>query len=242
MKGLDSPRLILERAKKHVDEFEIAVAEFLRPPGPYIVEPHAETEPDHYGWTLHILREPPEELGLIAGDAITNTRHALDHLLAAIIEHGCKGAVVDEDTYFPVCRLPEHWTSQAKGRLKNVPGQCWGLVEGVQPYHGPDWPETSYLWYLNQFARGHKHRATQVVYTEKYVEATNGFFQTISGGVRDGDQVVIVAPPAPYPYKAQMGVSIGFRVADQTIGFASIRAIHSFVRDDVLPMFEHCFD
>lgn len=79
-------RLKIERAKKHIREFEQRLEAFrLRNPYGFMREDDPNTGERIY--KVRVSEEPPvEDLALIAGDAIHQTRSALDHLAWQLVE------------------------------------------------------------------------------------------------------------------------------------------------------------
>jgi hypothetical protein len=112
-------------------------------------------------------RSLPIEMGLLAADAIHNTRVALDHTLARLKEHlgGNPGS-----GSFPICVTEDEWrTRVVKGRnssLKGLDPSAADLIYAEQPFHRGA-PEEDPLRILNKLDNADKHRLLQpaFVYT-----------------------------------------------------------------------------
>ena len=96
--GYREARLKVDRARKHIDEFEQSGASMIRPPSLKLEAVQSPTSTGLVDYVLRVLREPPEDLPLILGDALHNLRAALDHLAIAVVE--ANGGNVN-GVYFP---------------------------------------------------------------------------------------------------------------------------------------------
>src|SRR5690348_9159062 len=77
------PKLKVERAERHIRDLQAAIDAFLaRDPYPYVVKDDVERGTRSVAMVVREL--VPDELGLIAGDAIHNLRSALDIMLCDI--------------------------------------------------------------------------------------------------------------------------------------------------------------
>ena len=84
---LDRSRLIftkIERAKKHIADLHLACEAFFSS-RPYDIR--VETNPDKLERSYHLvsIREVPDEIISICGDALHNLRSALDHLAFQLV-------------------------------------------------------------------------------------------------------------------------------------------------------------
>jgi hypothetical protein len=142
-----------------------AIKAFLAP-SPYAARRIVENDGrDHiFVWDKYV--EPPDDFGLIAGDAIHNLRSSLDHLAVALAVSGADAQGVSITTnevsriQFPIVLAESDFNEQIKrGRLKYVAKAAEGFIEGFQPYRmTPAAPEWSNLYVLSELDNADKHR------------------------------------------------------------------------------------
>ena len=103
-KWLRGPRLKVIRAKKHIDEFDIAAKAFLDRK-PYQIAVEENVGEDRVDWprtlVFHVREEIPEDFSTIIGDAVHNLRSALDLMLCALVRANGRS---DKGVQFPVAR------------------------------------------------------------------------------------------------------------------------------------------
>lgn len=110
--------------------------------------------------------EPPDDFGLIAGDAIHNLRCSLDHLAVELAKAGsaAKGGTMTAKEVagiqFPIVLSNDDFTKQlGRGRLKYVEPSAQAIIESYQPYRMmPKAPERSNLYVLSELDNADKHR------------------------------------------------------------------------------------
>src|SRR4051812_34275197 len=110
-----SSRLKLDRAIEHLEALRVECAGYLNEePKPYFVAVKFEADEGCHVARIFIREghEPPDRIGLIAGDLFNNLRSALDHLVwdLACSEHPeaeISKPGVRKRIYFPVCANPE---------------------------------------------------------------------------------------------------------------------------------------
>lgn len=105
----------------------------------------------------------PDRLGLIMGDAVHNTRSALDHLVWALAEAGAKYqgvTLTDSDErglQFPTAKSQESFDNNKPRSLKCVPDAAVAYIEGRQPFTLDD-PDRHFLAQLSTLDNTDKHR------------------------------------------------------------------------------------
>ena len=160
--------LRLERAKKHLDNFKRQEARFIHS-NPY--EMVTEEDTDGVNQLLRIKaksgKEPPPELGFLAGDCIHNLRAILDNLIWKLGNlSGCSKTKLGELT-FPVCKVStafDDWTR----KFNCLPQSTIGLIGSLQPYQpykGRNDPSMHPLWVLNRLWNEDKHRSPVLIVT-----------------------------------------------------------------------------
>ena len=153
--ALEDARQKVERARKHIKDLNSAVLEFQEAnPCAMFVEHDAKTAENvlkaGFGGKI------PEQIALIAGDAIHNLRCALD--LVAYELRGRKGPV-NVNVFFPIAwtrkefEAPDH---QAKVRKLGI--DAASIVHALQPYKGGNGPGTR-LFELHALDIRDKHKS-----------------------------------------------------------------------------------
>jgi hypothetical protein len=163
---LHSARRKLERAAEFLDEIgddyktETAASEPFTVENPSEIEIHPIT-----GRTWHIVRlqvEPPppkERWGLIAGDAMDNTRAALDHLACRLVEHNNRNVSIR--TAFPIWESPPAHKTERKRFKAAIAGMSDAHKDSIrklQPYANPGTPEAAKLIALATLDNLDKHQ------------------------------------------------------------------------------------
>lgn len=159
----------LDRATEHVGALQAVQEKFLAGE-PYAYRRTIEGGTIEGEGTDHVLRwerytKPPDDLGLIAGDAIHNARSALDHLAVALAEHGARvvGVTmtrrVEKGIQFPICLSRDQFMEQiSRGRLEHVECSTRAVIEACQPYNVSNNPRHAILMQLSVLDNADKHR------------------------------------------------------------------------------------
>lgn len=140
---------------------EFALKEHHETGRPYGIRFRVAPKPRGLVVAKFIVERPmPDEMALLAGDLIHNTRVALDHTLARLKEHfgGKPGR-----GSFPICMTTEDWeerVTRTKGKsplhgLEETP--AYDLIHAEQPLQRDD-PERDPLVLVNEFDNADKHR------------------------------------------------------------------------------------
>lgn len=123
----------IERAKKHIREFDSIVQE-IRDLKPY--ESFSEHDRQTGQNLIKVrMRSTPfqlPELGIIAGEVAHQLRSILDHLAWQLVESG--GAVPDRFTCFPICETLASFKASDSRKVKGIKPAGIDLIEAVQPY------------------------------------------------------------------------------------------------------------
>ncbi|MGZ4346975.1 MAG: hypothetical protein ACXVE1_04100 [Gaiellaceae bacterium] len=155
----------MERAEELLDEIsadykKLSAERLLKP-----LQVQAERVDDVLGREWYLLRlpfdppEPKERWGLLVGDAMHNTRSALDHLACRLVEHN--GKDVNIRTAFPI------WASEPKDKneRKRFRGAIAGMsvdhkksLRKLQPYANPGSAEAEKLIALAALDNADKHQ------------------------------------------------------------------------------------
>ena len=160
---MESWRLKLNRAEKHLDDLDSEIALYASR-NPYFAqrETYCDRHNDCWRYTLQIREEPPVALALILGDAVHNMRSAIDHLAVAISD-----AKYRESASFP-CFLndpdklpPGHITRKAFERATaGMSAEALAEVKRCQPYAESDPVDRRrhILTVISRLDRTDKHR------------------------------------------------------------------------------------
>ena len=145
-------RLKLERAKKHIFDFEFQMRKFLDSE-PYTIGAKLKPEISHYMLYIASLEPLPETLALIVGDAIHNLRSALDHLTWQLVLAG--GGTPNKNTHFPICEtLHQYQSAIGQGEIDKIGVGAEKALRLTQPYETGD----DALLHIHKFDIADKHR------------------------------------------------------------------------------------
>jgi len=144
----------LERAEEHIFNLEEAWAFFIKSdPYPLKSKYNAKTRKHVYRLT-HAAPVPPS-IPLLAGDAIQNTRSALDHLAYRLVCVGTKSPGPFHDVYFPIGDSAKKFKTGIGRIKKRLRPDAIKPLTDIQAHprgHG------RVLWYLRQLNNIDKHR------------------------------------------------------------------------------------
>lgn len=154
--SLEPPRLKIERAKKHIRDLEVAVKRFLDS-NPYGLVPNEDTKAGKQPPRVSVREDPPDELSLIAGDAIHNLRSALDLLVWQLVL--ANGSTPHDRTGFPMFRSKEAFEAGDMRPIVGVSSTAEEAIKALKPYPGGD----DTLWSLHRLDIADKHRFLLIV-------------------------------------------------------------------------------
>jgi len=98
---LEIPRLRLERATEHLNQF-LAESDAFLATNPFGIEPEFSTLEGKPFVVLRfrVYRAVPKRLGVLAGDCVHNLRATLDNVIWSL---GMKHGPIDHRISFPIC-------------------------------------------------------------------------------------------------------------------------------------------
>jgi hypothetical protein len=160
-----SVKLKLRRVDEHMNALDESIKAFLEPK-PYGARRILERDGAEHVFVWDGYIEPPDDFGLIAGDAIHNLRSSLDHLALALAIAGAstKGVSMTQKKVariqFPVVASPSEFAEQLRrGRLEYVEPAVQAFIEDSQPYRmTPKAPKANNLFVLSALDNADKHR------------------------------------------------------------------------------------
>ncbi len=148
----------LERAEEHINQLNVEV-EALLDSAPYRSIPHDDPQAlDDFERMLSRIRVPPR-ISVLAGEAIHQTRSALDHIASALVlvnKHQ-----TNRETQFPIYKYRPSHEKESLRYEEHMRGMSWSakaLIDGFQPFKvGSDWEShpLSILKALDNFNRHH---------------------------------------------------------------------------------------
>jgi hypothetical protein len=173
--GLQSARLKILRASKHIEEIKSCIATYTAG-NPYEVIP----QPD--GKEILTTGTPPPELSVIAGEVLYQLRSALDHLAFDLVKLNPGNISLPADwtdkCEFPLFQTlkPGQQTPLPYGSFTKLPGvskEAHAVIEALQPYYRVG-AANNYLRVLTNLSNIDKHRhltlmRTRAVLHEKRV-------------------------------------------------------------------------
>jgi hypothetical protein len=159
-KPLEGIRRKLQRAIDHLDELDKRASDFLATE-PYRLTNEFDPADECYVTRFRIEREPPIDLGIVAGEAIQQFRSTLDHLALRLAR--LHRPTVDTAT-FPIYTDRKVYTTKLGAKNRSPQDVCRRTfrpedltrIEGMQPYlHAV--PANSGLAILQRLSNVDKH-------------------------------------------------------------------------------------
>lgn len=155
----------LDRAKHHFDELNNRVGAWTnldtKPPIRYGKKFDAKLN----RFTFHVesVEELPVEWSLIAGDALTNFRAALDYLAQDLVGRGSEGHLKGTSRpKFPVCMHVNEFGNDVEEKLPGITEEHRTIIKGYQPYEWGDDRNSHPFHLLTKFVNRDKHRELQL--------------------------------------------------------------------------------
>lgn len=198
---LESARAKIKRAGEHLGRFHDESESFLQS-DPHTVTHETNRNKTEHVFRFHVVREPPLDLSLVAGDAIQNSRAALDHMVFALAHHESPVPLTDDEArrlQFPICDSPTAFQGAIQqGRLKGI--QNAAFIESLQPYPGKEWR----LGWLRELSNIDKHRQLHVLVAsldqaavDIEPEGVTHRSAWMSNRLADGDPILILTLSEP---------------------------------------------
>jgi len=128
-----TPRELLlvkvDRAYKHLIDLQLARDRFFRPPYPYEIVTHDNTQAGERTFYLRIHKEIPSEFSALIGDFAHNLRSALDHLAWHLVQSSpIVPKAEDRDVYFPIF---EDSSEYGKGKMRKIKGMANAAIQAI---------------------------------------------------------------------------------------------------------------
>jgi len=144
----DSPRLTLERAKRHIRDLKEVIQTFTDE-GPYSYVVDSETQAPNKVHKVKFHKPPPADAACILFDAVNNVRATLDQIgySAAI----ASGKIKPHGIKFP---FGDAAKNASKRNGTDLPPQIMDLFRSVEAYEGGS---GQLLWAVNKLCNTKKH-------------------------------------------------------------------------------------
>ena len=180
-------RAKIDRAKKHIDEFDAAFLSGDSPVATHVKLDSVEEKPEgRYAICSITSGDLPPDFGIPIGDAAHNLRSSLDHLTCQLAIANGNPTACDK-TQFPIFAQD---TPDNRKRIKRWIGACspaaQTAIEALQPYQRrPSDPTGDLLWMLSELDNIDKHRLLLVA---------RPHFTRVQIAVTVDDKTMVVAP------------------------------------------------
>jgi hypothetical protein len=146
--------LKLERAKAHGAELGAAMRRFFAT-NPYVVGTKHHPETRKLIYFVATVSAAPDELSLLAGDAIQNLSTALDHLAYQIVCKDTADAPPNpRGIYFPIAEDYDTYEASKAKKLRGASTATLSRFDMLKPYRGGN----DNLWRLARLNNIEKHR------------------------------------------------------------------------------------
>lgn len=147
----ESTRLKIAGAKKHILDLDSEIKTFFDD------NPYERVKPDllssEYSiFKFKLVRQIPNSIPELVGDAAGKLRAALDHAVFAVAS-AVNGDGVRKAS-FPFSRDADRFENNLKGTCKDVPQEIYSVFRSLKPYRGGN----DLLFALNEICNGDKHK------------------------------------------------------------------------------------
>ena len=156
--SMSGPRSNIERAKRHISEFESIVDSLVisKTTHPYAIA--IEDDPDSTNVLYKLAHVPPvpDDVALVAGDAIHRMRSALDLLMSQLVERVHKGTHGKHTPSFPFDKTRKRFEARLTPEIERLVGKdALNVLRASEPYLGG---KGEAAWYLHHLDVEDKHR------------------------------------------------------------------------------------
>lgn len=228
------------RAARHLDEIEAELRKVFYP------EPYAITRQDYPKKFIHVIRIQskgiPVEVPLLIGEFIYSLRSGLDQLAWGLAR--LHTACPQRSTSFPIRDDSSKGLGDA---VKDILPAAIAVIESLQPYHRGNTFKQHPLWILNRLSTIDKHRVFAVASTEmrgKITHSDREEFTDFQFRHLDYGAEIRVALShrnkvqfEPEPFELILGEPVPNCYGSFEARIATLRSIHNFVRDELIPRF-----
>jgi len=155
----------VDRAYKHLTEFQLEVNRFFSPPDPFEIRPEDNSQTGERTFYLKIHKQIPPEFSAFIGDIVQNLKCSLDHLAWHLVQNSpVTPKAPDKNIYFPIF---EDAAAYQKNKFKKIEGMTSAAIQAIdeiKPYGRLDKNNPTAgignlaLYWLNAINNQDKHR------------------------------------------------------------------------------------
>jgi len=263
MHPLDSARLKIQRAKKHIAGLNLSIRRASHDPKVTLVRKGKLNIPDSVGdptgmpdiYALSIDPAIGLTWGQITGDVLNNLRASLDHIAWALAIQRCKelgGNLKDNEAKrvsFPIRLRKAHTPYRAgvglfQSDINFFPDKTWDVIDSLQPYNRKHKPKTELLGILKELVDKDKHRIVTPVSREVAYSLT-GDKQFSSARLYQPYELLFLVDASTHDkLKPETTFDIILDVTyifPRVFSISRLGEIHDFIRDEVIPAFTSYF-
>ena len=151
LEAFESPKLLIEGARKRIDDFETIAADFVKACN-YTVFKKPDPKTGQNVGIIRLNSRLPGQARTLFSGIVIDLRHALDQAVCdASFELGATNV---SGTHFPFAKNRSEIAGQMKKVCAKVPVDLHVFLEHTQPYMGGD----DFLWGVSSVAGPAKHR------------------------------------------------------------------------------------
>jgi hypothetical protein len=259
MDYLEQPRVRLQRAREHIQEFCGEADAYLHTnPFGWTAVTFEENGTKFVSLRFKVHKNPPIRLGVIAGDCIHNLRAILDNIVWSLgkVFPPTDAKAKPDKLAFPVCKTLEIYKQTLcnpnYSAINSFPAAAQKLIADLQPYNAGSVP-AHYLGILHELWNTDKHRSPDLMGGTNHGVALHGFNLqqpgSLSAGlaVLDGMEFARGAiPPGGIEPDARVDLStdVAFHIRGPAKGQIArhfLSSLYVFVRDEVIAKLEPSF-
>jgi hypothetical protein len=154
MASIDGIKLKTERAKKHIDDLNLALEVFYATK-PYGIGKKIHTKTGEHSYHVTRITPVPVSLSLIIGDVLQNLRSALDHLAYALVAKAIAPDLPNKYLTFPIMDTAKQYMApEGRGKIERAGNEAMKRIDALKPYKGGN----DLLWQLSRLNILDKHR------------------------------------------------------------------------------------
>ncbi|TCB17800.1 hypothetical protein E0J18_12020 [Rhizobium leguminosarum bv. viciae] len=148
--GLVGTKLKVDRAKRHLNEYNAILKAFIER-DPYQITYELDPLSGELVMAARVREGLPAELSTVIGDVVHNLRSALDQMVCALVRSN--GQKVTRAHSFPIAEAAQKFAKLASVRLEHVPQKARRFIYLLRPYQGGN----RLFWLLSELDNMDKH-------------------------------------------------------------------------------------
>lgn len=124
----------LDRANQHIRNLESAWGDFLREEDPYPFTFEDDPQTGYRIYKLVSVRDVPEPISLITGDAVHNLRSTLEHMGHYLMCDSMGWLAPFPSVYFPIAVNAAQYKAGRRREIEGIGDQAIKAIDAIQPY------------------------------------------------------------------------------------------------------------